>query len=189
MIQHIPAIIFAGGKSSRMGRDKALLPFGGYQSLAQYQYNKLKTIFKDVYISTKNNKFDFEANLIYDTYQINSPLCAIISVLQYTKKPSFILSVDSPFLNESDICKIISSHDDSYIASIAQTKDGLQPLCGIYNPSFIPMASKEISLNNHKINYILKNHNTNKIYFEDTKAFLNLNYPTDYEKALKYDTI
>jgi len=74
MIQHIPAIIFAGGKSSRMGRDKALLPFGGYQSLAQYQYNKLKTIFKDVYISTKKNKFDFEANLIYDTYQINSPL-------------------------------------------------------------------------------------------------------------------
>jgi len=35
------AIIFAGGKSSRMGRDKALLPFGGYDTLTEYQYRRL----------------------------------------------------------------------------------------------------------------------------------------------------
>ncbi len=33
MIQDIPLVIFAGGKSSRMGKDKALLPFGGYSTL------------------------------------------------------------------------------------------------------------------------------------------------------------
>ena len=50
-----PLVIVAGGKSSRMGRDKALLPFGGYSSLAQFQYQKFLPIFEKVYISCKNN--------------------------------------------------------------------------------------------------------------------------------------
>jgi len=62
------AIIFAGGKSSRMGRDKALLPFGEYSTLCEYQYQRLAKIFETVHISTKEAKFDFDAPLIYDLY-------------------------------------------------------------------------------------------------------------------------
>jgi molybdopterin-guanine dinucleotide biosynthesis protein A len=43
-------VIFAGGKSSRMGEDKSLLPFGTFSSLAEYQYNRLSNIFDIVYI-------------------------------------------------------------------------------------------------------------------------------------------
>jgi molybdopterin-guanine dinucleotide biosynthesis protein A len=185
MIHDIPAVIFAGGKSSRMGKDKALLPFGGYDTLAQYQYKKLKKIFENVYISTKKNKFDFKAPLILDTYEVNSPLGAIISVLQYTQKPTFILSVDAPFVSKDIILQLISHNDTYNLATIAKSSQGLEPLCGIYNPSFIPIAQKQISQNNHKLNYILKNHNITTVYFNDTKAFLNLNYPSDYETALK----
>ncbi|MDP1784432.1 MAG: NTP transferase domain-containing protein, partial [Sulfuricurvum sp.] len=41
MLFDLPCILFAGGKSSRMGSDKSLLPFGGYPTLAQYQYERL----------------------------------------------------------------------------------------------------------------------------------------------------
>jgi len=58
------AIIFAGGKSSRMGRDKALLPFGGYDTLTEYQYRRLSKIFNRVYISTKNDKFNFNGQFL-----------------------------------------------------------------------------------------------------------------------------
>ena len=54
MIKDIPLIIFAGGKSSRMGEDKALLPFGGYPTLTQFQYIKLRKNFQNIYISAKN---------------------------------------------------------------------------------------------------------------------------------------
>ena len=56
-------VILAGGKSSRMGRDKALLPFRGFDSMTEYQIDKFKNHFKKIYISTKNrDKFHFKAN-------------------------------------------------------------------------------------------------------------------------------
>lgn len=189
MIKDIPAVVFAGGKSSRMGEDKALLPFDQYPSLAQYQYQKLQKLFGDVYISTKDDKFDFDANMIYDTYEINSPLGAIISVLRYTKKPTFILSVDVPLVDSAIIKKLISDYDNRYIATIAQTQNGLEPLCGIYNVSFVPKAVQQFKQNNHKINYILQKEKIKSIFFEDTNKFLNVNYPKDYQKALDYATI
>jgi molybdopterin-guanine dinucleotide biosynthesis protein A len=185
MNSQTPIVIVAGGKSSRMGKDKALLPFGGYNSLAQYQYQKLHSAFNNVYISTKEHKFDFNAPLIVDSYQVHSPLGAIISILEYTKKPTMIISVDIPFISIDVIKQIIDNNNTSYIATIAQSINGLEPLCAIYNLSFIPIAKQYIENNNHKINYILKNHNINRIQFEDKKLFLNLNYPSDYTKALK----
>jgi len=70
----IPAVIFAGGKSSRMGKDKASLPFGSYDTLAEYQYQRLKKIFSDIYIGSKTDKFDFNAPLILDRYSVSSPM-------------------------------------------------------------------------------------------------------------------
>ena len=54
----IPCVILSGGKSSRMGEDKSLLPFGSSNSLIEYQYKRLKPYFKNLYISSKIDKFD-----------------------------------------------------------------------------------------------------------------------------------
>ncbi|MDQ1268445.1 MAG: molybdenum cofactor guanylyltransferase, partial [Campylobacterota bacterium] len=63
----IPCVIFAGGKSSRMGKDKSLLPFGTFDTLTEFQLNRLGKIFKNVYISCKEkSKFNFEAEFIED---------------------------------------------------------------------------------------------------------------------------
>jgi molybdenum cofactor guanylyltransferase len=55
----ISCVILCGGKSSRMGEDKSLLPFSSSNSLTQYQYERLKPYFKNIYLSSKINKFDF----------------------------------------------------------------------------------------------------------------------------------
>ena len=63
----IPCVIFAGGKSSRMKKDKSLLPFGGFDTLTQFQLFCLQKLFKTVYISCKDkSKFNFEASFIED---------------------------------------------------------------------------------------------------------------------------
>ena len=64
----MPAVLFAGGRSSRMGQDKALLPFAGFKTLSEYQYRRLSEIFEKVYISSKEDKFDFQADILFDTY-------------------------------------------------------------------------------------------------------------------------
>ncbi len=182
---NIPAVIFAGGKSSRMGQDKALLPFGSYNSLAQYQYRRLKKLFNKVYISSKTDKFDFEVPNILDKYEESSPLVGIISIFEtIDAEKIFILSVDAPFVDETIITKLIENSENND-ATIAKTKDGKQPLCGVYSRSILAQALKNLEQNNHRIGYLLEESLSNFIEFEDELAFSNLNHPFEYEDAVK----
>ena len=59
-------VILAGGKSSRMGHDKTLLPFGGFATLTHYGAHKFGQIFERVFVSSKFEKFDPPLPLIKD---------------------------------------------------------------------------------------------------------------------------
>jgi len=181
----IPAILFAGGKSSRMGKDKALLPFAGYATLSEFQYERLGRLFKEVYISSKENKFDFKAKIIPDRYEASSPLVGIVSVFETLDADEiFILSVDAPFVNEEVISELLKN-TEGHDAIIAKTESGRQPLCGIYKRSVLELALKNLKENAHRIGNILNEIDTKFVFFEDDTAFINLNHPHEYEEALK----
>lgn len=177
------AVIFAGGKSSRMGRDKALLEFGG-KSLTKYQYEKLSKIFDKVYISTKHDKFDFDAEFIYDEGETFSPAVALYSVLKNAPADAvFVLSVDVPFIKEEYIYTLYSALNSHEIVT-AKTVSGIQPMCAIYTKKVLPKLEQMINKDNHKLNFLLKQCDTNFINFDDEESFLNLNHPHEYELAL-----
>ena len=181
----IPAILFAGGQSSRMGKDKTLLPFSGYNSLSEFQYVRLGKLFKTVYISAKNNKFDFQANLIEDHYEVSSPLVGIISLFESLNADEvFILSADAPFVDEKVINTLMQNKED-HDAVIARTESGDQPLCGIYKCSVLPVAQEHFKAGDHRIGNLLRRVDTKFIFFEDDTAFSNLNHPSEYKAALK----
>ena len=186
MKYHIPAVIFAGGKSSRMGEDKALLPFDGYRTLTHYQYERLQKLFSSVFISTKEKKFDFEATLIYDTYHVNSPLGALVTLFETLHVAEvFVLSVDAPFVNDSVINTIMENRKEEYDAIIAKTHHGIQPLCGIYRRAILPLAKTALHENQHKLTQLLHHANTLYLPFEEETLFANLNHPHEYAKALE----
>lgn len=186
---NIPCVIFAGGKSSRMGEDKALLPFSTSPTLTEYQYSRLCKLFRDVYISTKEReKFNFNANFIIDEsssetlYAPTAGFIAAFKQLQATK--IFVISVDSPFINLNEIEKLLQADREEYDATIAKTEAGIQPMCGIYHTSLLSSFIKMQESNRHKLGYLLKNSNTYYVNFKDEKAFLNLNLPHEYREAL-----
>lgn len=182
------AIIFAGGKSSRMGEDKALLPFGKYKTLTDYQYEKLKKIFHTVSISAKENKFDSNYPVIIDIYKESSPLVGLLSIFQTLKEVNevFILSVDAPFVDERVIKHIMEKKFKASDAIIAKSPNGLQPLCGLYKRSISVHAYKQYEKNNHKLQDLLAIAETETVIFEENQPFTNLNYPKEYEEALKF---
>ncbi len=185
MKYNIPLIIFAGGKSSRMGQDKALLPFGEYKTLSEFQHERLSKLFKKVYISAKENKFDFNANVIEDRHKESSPLVGIISVFETLKVDTiFILSVDAPFVNREVIDKLIHSNN-RFDAVIAKSKSGIQPLCGVYKRSVLSIAQEHLKEGNHRLQSLFKKVNTQFVPFKDDALFINLNHPHEYEKAQK----
>lgn len=180
------AVIFAGGKSSRMGEDKALLPFANYPTLTQFQQDKLNTLFDKVYISAKENKFDFDCMVIQDNYTENSPLVGLISVFETLKAEEvFILSVDAPFVNKETIEKLLEHHESSFDVIVAQSPSGVQPLCGLYKRSILPLAYMQLKKGNHRLGDLLRLANTLFVKFDEDAPFTNLNRPEEYQQALK----
>lgn len=187
---NIPCVIFAGGKSSRMGEDKSLLPFSSYKTLTEFQFSRLSKIFKTVYISCKDkSKFDFDAPFIEDvnTSDVFAPTAGFVAVFKALHTDRFfVLSVDAPFVNKSIIEELVQSDNacDNVDASIAISNHGMEPMCGIYHRSLEPAFNTMLHEDNHKLGFLLKSSKTNFVHFDDKKAFLNLNHPHEYQEAL-----
>ncbi len=183
----ISCVIFAGGKSSRMGQDKSLLPFGGCNSLAEYQYQRLSKLFKNVYISAKENKFDFDAKIIEDslTESVFAPTAGFEAMFQQLQDERiFVLSVDTPFVDEEEIRVLLENDSKDLDAVIAKTASGSHPMCGIYHRSLLPSFKAMLQEDNHRLGQLLKMSKSKFVMFEEA-PFINLNYPEEYEEALK----
>ena len=183
-----PCVLFAGGKSSRMGEDKSLLPFGDFETLTEFQYSQLSQIFSHVYISCKDKKkFHFDAAFIEDgkTSSNYAPTLGFISAFEYLGKSFFAISVDSPFIDTQIIETLLCADRETDDATIAKTEEGMQPLCGVYHPTLLPAFEDMLTKEQHKLGFLLKNSKTQFVDFQDKEKFLNLNHPHEYQKALQ----
>jgi molybdopterin-guanine dinucleotide biosynthesis protein A len=183
----IPCVILCGGRSSRMGEDKSLLPFSSSSSLTQYQYDKLKTFFQDIYLSSKVDKFDFLTNkdkyLILDKGEIFSPIVALQTIFKTIKTSKvFIITVDTPLVSINSINELIDKSIDSDIC-VAQTLR-THNLCGVFSTKMLNFINEMLINDIHKVNYLLKNNNTKYVNFANDDEFINLNNKDEYERAL-----
>jgi molybdopterin-guanine dinucleotide biosynthesis protein A len=172
-----------------MQQDKTLLPFGNYQTLAQFQYERLKPFFSKVFLSSKTNKFDFllsDSSVIYDqNSEIFSPLVALQTILKNAKAPYvFILTADTPFVKVQTIQKLMNQ-SQNYDIVTAKTATRAHPLCGVFSKTILPIVERMLQEDMHKIGYLLQQVKSAQIAFDDENEFLNLNTPQEYEKALK----
>lgn len=182
----IPCVILCGGKSSRMGEDKALLPFFNSNSLTEYQYDRLKPYFKNIYLSSKTNKFNFlkekSNNLILDKEGESSPIVALESIFEIINSSKiFIITVDTPLVKIESIKKIIEE-STNYDICVAQTTR-IHSLCGVFNKSCLLNIKNMLSKDIHKVGFLLKKMNTNYVNFQEEDEFINLNDKTEYSKA------
>lgn len=184
-------VLFAGGKSSRMGKNKALLPFAGKASLAEYQYERLKQIFERVYLSAKEAElFDhINATVIEDETgkEVYAPTAGFVNAFRYLKDDNmiFVMSVDTPFVHQAIIDKCITLADHHYDAIIIRTPGGTHPLCGLYSRSLEKPLMSMLHKGDHKLSRLLDNAKVHYIDIDDEEALLNMNTPEDYQKALK----
>jgi len=182
----LPLVIIAGGKSSRMGSDKALLPFGDFKTLTEYQLNRFKPYFTRLHVSAKNSaKFEFEASFIEDhtQYTEHSPLVALLSILEHVQTPVCVLSVDTPFVTPEIFETLYANFEAGDDAIVATSPCASHQLCAIYAPSIIETIREQLSHNEHKIRLVLRQSHTKFITFESDEPFFNLNHPEEYEHA------
>ncbi len=184
MVLDLPLVLLAGGKSSRMGEDKSLLPFKGYPTLAEYQYKRLNPYFKKTYLSAKSrSKFNFTTNVIEDdkNYKESAPFIALISSFEELDS-EFVafLSVDVPFFTEVEFRSL--AQNLSKDGAVAVSSRGVEPLCAIYSKAILPNLKKLVEMKKYRFADLFERIEVTKVEFGDNGLFANLNTKEEYEK-------
>src|SRR5918996_1173502 len=109
MIHSVTGVVLVGGKSTRMGKNKALLPYQG-KNLVDAPIEKLSKIFSQVCLSVRDQEDLPEYNLrkIPDSYSDIGPIGGITSILKAGITRAFCVACDMPFLNEAFIQHLCS---------------------------------------------------------------------------------
>ena len=176
----VSAAILAGGQSSRMGQDKALLPFGGRESLMAYQYYRLRPFFDEVYLSLKSDKCDFKAPILYDHAEISAPLVALVAILRAVPtRRVFVIAVDTPFFDASAIEQLLSV--DAPVV-MPKTPSGTHPLCAVYDRSVLTAFEVALSRGALGLHRTLEKLRVETVDFEEA-LLSNLNHPQEYKAA------
>ena len=168
-----------------MGEDKSLLPFYTSNTLIEYQYKRLKPYFKDIYISSKIDKFDFlekEFLILDENKEIFSPILALNTIFnKFSNKKIFIITVDTPFVSIETINELINQSNEVDIC-IGETEK-THNLCGIFSSNINSFIKNMIENDIHKIFYLIKNNNHKIIHFDNNDEYININNKNEYIKA------
>ncbi|MGB9696515.1 MAG: molybdenum cofactor guanylyltransferase [Ignavibacteria bacterium] len=194
MYSNISGIILAGGKSSRMGVNKAFLYIDGEMIISRV-VKMMNLLFKNLMIITNTlQEYEFLGLPVFeDIYKEKGPLGGIHSGLTHSKtENNFVLSCDMPFMTIEMIDYIINYKTQSPVV-FCKAAGYMQPLAGVYSRSIIPQMERfflDRSITDNSFHQFLKEVdseiiNPESLPFYDDKIFYNVNCPEDYEKILK----
>jgi len=178
----ISAIILAGGKSRRMGKDKALLEVNG-QSMLERAIALCKTITSEIIISSNHSSHnEFGYPVVPDEIKECGPMGGIAACLKISKTEwNLVLSVDSAFV-ESDLYLI--SEAGKFDAVVPYSENGKEPLIALYNKTALPRIEENLNAGKFKMNDFLTSINTKLVDAQQwvekyPQLFYNLNRPED----------
>ena len=176
------AIVLAGGKSSRMGENKALLTFEGEPLLARIG-NCLEDLGHEVYIAGEKAEYDVSPYpQIADIYPNKGPLGGIYSALVHLKEDILVCPCDMPLLDRNIFYFLQSTADYSKINVLTYNEKEF-PTLGIYPYAFIAQLQNYITQNKLKMLTILEELGAKKhsypIYSNSQQYFANINTPED----------
>ncbi len=184
-------ILLAGGKSSRMGEDKAFLSWKG-RKLYSYPMELLELFCSEILVSSSDERFlDDGYRIIPDMIQNIGPLGGIYSCLKKAKfDRSLVLSCDNPLISKEFIDILVLNSRD-YMITAGKNRDHLpEPLSGIYNKNVLDVMNRQINTGDNKMSNLLKHKNVNIIDLvvyglDPDTVYFNVNTLEDLKKLRK----
>jgi len=153
MYNDITGIILCGGKSLRMGVNKAFLKLGS-SYIIEIISKLMKELFEKVMIITnETGLYNFlELELYEDIYKCKGPLGGIHSgLIHSTTDKNFIISCDIPLISLETIKFITDYHSDKSI-TVPYADGYIQQLCGLYSKSCLPVIEEIFNEDDNHIN-------------------------------------
>jgi molybdenum cofactor guanylyltransferase len=196
------AFILIGGRSSRLGSDKAFVELGG-RTLVEHAVENVRTGLSPermTAVAGSSTQFAIQAIIadvpfIFDLHEGRGPLGGIHAALAYARTPwIFVLACDYPFVSGELIRFLADRIDDEFGALVPEQHDGrMQPLCGFYKvdkarpviddiierPSVPPPMHEVVGLLNPRV---MKFAEYEHLHGSD-EFFVNINTVEDLERA------
>jgi len=182
----VTGIVLAGGKSTRMGADKALLIWQG-KPLIQHTVDILRQVCEYVVISANHNHYAFTGCDTWpDEYAQQAPMVGIYSCLKRSKHAwNIVLSCDMPLVDPGLLAALLAKRRNYDIILPVHDDDRMEPLCAVYNKRLV--AKFEEPIINHQFglqHFILHSHHCSVSipaqYGDIPNRFLNVNTSVDF---------
>ncbi len=132
--QAITGVILAGGQSSRMGQNKALMSLGG-KRLVDRVVEVMREVFRDLLMVTNTPEVyaDLGIPMVRDVWPEKGSLGGVYSAIYHVITPyCLVVACDMPFLNAAVLRYLITQMAD-YDVIIPDVLDELQTLHAIYS--------------------------------------------------------
>jgi molybdopterin-guanine dinucleotide biosynthesis protein A len=187
----VAAFVLAGGKSTRMGSDKAFVILDG-STLLSRALDLARTVTDNVHIVGSAEKFAAFAPVVEDVFRDCGPLGGIHAALRSSPAElNLMLALDLPFVPSTLLKHLIArARSSAAIATVPRAGGGWQPLCAIYRREFADAAEKALHAGRYKIDALFNDFKVQAIEEEDLvhagfapAIFRNLNTKDDLEMA------
>jgi len=190
-VPEMAVFILAGGKSTRMGADKAFVMLDGRTLLAR-AIELARSVTDDVRVVGDAAKFGAFAPVVEDVFRECGPLGGIHAALRASATDlNLMLAVDLPFVSRGLIEYLITrARSSDAIVTVGRVGGGWQPLCAIYRREFAEVAEKALRQGRYKIDTLFDMQRAQVIGEDEVKAagfsgelFRNLNTPEELAEA------
>jgi len=186
------AIVLAGGRSSRMGRPKALLLFDD-QPLIVHIVNALRRQFSEVIVvaSPGQDLPSLPATIVRDDVAYQGPVGGIAYGLAAAAGDvCFVTACDSAFLRPSLIAHLLSQIEGHDVV-VPHWQGRFQPLHAVYRKSVLPFLQAQLARGELRPIFLFDHVRTRRIDEDEIRrfdpegaSFFNMNTPEDYAEAL-----
>ncbi|MCT8136517.1 molybdenum cofactor guanylyltransferase [Anaerobacillus sp. CMMVII] len=189
-------ILLSGGKSSRMGTNKALLPVEGKANIERI-LDSLGEDFTDRIIVT-NSPEDYslleeKVKLIPDVYPGLGPLSGIhAGLLASSAEYNIVVACDMPFVSQQ-LARILVASSPGYQAVVPRFNGMRQPLFAVYHQLMVEEIERFLKGNDFRVNNLWDK--VNMLWLEDEvlssipeieRAFYNMNKPEEYKQVQEW---
>lgn len=186
-------VLLAGGKSSRMKKNKAFLELEG-QHLVERSLGILQAVFAEVLISSNNPEMYtmYDVPVIQDNILDRGPLEGIYQgLIAATYDVVFFVACDMPFL-DVELIRLLAKWIPEYDIVVPRLQSGPHPLHAFYNRRCIPEIKRKLEAGRFKVSDFGQICSVRYVEEVDLQAFENLNKalcnvntPDDWSAVLK----
>jgi molybdopterin-guanine dinucleotide biosynthesis protein A len=192
-VDDVTAFILAGGRSSRMGTDKALLSLGK-QTLLERALDAAAIVANTVFIVGPRERYSRYGNVVEDVFPDCGPLGGIHAALCITQTElNLMLSVDTPLMGPDFLAWLLEqARASSALIAVPEALGGLQPLAAVYRRPLRAVAEQALKRGDYKIGHLFPLVPTRYISEAEIRAagfspmvFRNLNTSEEYQDLVQ----